>query len=332
MRLGSCLLPCLPREGMAFATFLVLLTPGIARDNLVPPPQTRTCAVHGSIENAQLGARLVVDLEPASSDGVGARTEVDGSNDFSFDEVPIGDYRLRVTGLNGNVIYEEYVSVSDGDNSLVIRLPDQQIERPASDTISVQRLERKIPPKAFTELKKSGEASRKGDLQKSVDHLQRAIQAYPDYVEAHNNLGVCYLRLNRVQEALAEFQKAGQLDPESARVNANLSSVLLMVSRYPEAEAAARRALRSDPSSDNARYILALSLKAQNRAEAEALEDLRRVAPQLPRARLAAAEILVQQGHRHQAIRELRQYLQAAASAADRPAVQSWLAQLQRGG
>lgn len=290
----------------------------------------RKFAVHGTVENIPTGSSLVAELSPMSG-GRTIQTSIEGNGDFLFDEVPTGDYWLRISSTMAGPVHQEFVSVTDGSSSIVVRLPENKVDRPGSGTVSVRQLQRKIPGKASKELKKADNDLRNGNFEQSIEHLHAAIQLYPDYMEAHNNLGVCYLRTNRIPEALKALQKARELDPDAGLVNANLSSAFLLSGRNSEAEETARRAIKADPTSDKARFILALSLKAQNRSQDEALDNLHRVVAQFPRARLAAAEIFANKGDRNRAVQELQQFLRGdSVSSSDRQVAQDWLSRLQK--
>ncbi len=314
---------------IAIAAFLGSTTPSPAQEDSPRTTRVSNCTVRGTIENMQMQTPLVAELAPAMGSGITMRTDVHPHGDFLFDDVPTGDYRLRITTAHGEVVYEKLVFLTDTGEYLAVRLPERKVGSRGGGAVSIKALERKIPGQALKEMNKSAEASHKGDVQNQIEHLRKAIQAYPDYMEAHNDLAACYVRLNRREDALAELETASRLDPDAALVNVNLSSLLVLAHRYSEAETAARRALRFDPANDRARLALALSLRAQNRGESEALDNFRRAAQQFPRARLAAAGILIRQGDTRQAAAELREFLQAAITPEERAAVQSWLAQLE---
>src|SRR5262249_38144334 len=70
-----------------------------------------------------------------------------------------------------------------------------------------------IPGKALKELRRSESALRSGDTRTSAQHLEKALQIYPNYLEGHNSLGSRYIELREYQKAAAEFQKAIDLDP-----------------------------------------------------------------------------------------------------------------------
>ena len=55
---------------------------------------------------------------------------------------------------------------------------------------------------------------------------QRALQAKPDYAEAHNNLGNVLQEQGQAAEAIACYQRALQLKPDYAEAHDNLGNVL----------------------------------------------------------------------------------------------------------
>jgi tetratricopeptide (TPR) repeat protein len=184
-----------------------------------------------------------------------------------------------------------------------------------------------IPPKAVKELQRSQSARKSGDTRSSAQHLERALQIYPDYLEGHNSLGARYIELHEYEKAAAEFQKAIDIDPRVMQPVNNLSVALFLLQRYPDAEAAARRARDLDPHDPTARYMLGAILATEKRNPEEAVEMLRETRQEFPDSRLLLAEILLRLGAVEQAENELRDYL-AVPGAEKRENVERWLARL----
>ena len=193
------------------------------------------------------------------------------------------------------------------------------------ETISLRDL--RIPPKAIKELERSQDALKSGDVRSSARHLGKAIQIYPDCLEAHNNLGARYIELEEYEKAAAEFQKAIAIDPRVVQPLSNLSVAFFLQQRYGDAEAAARRALSVAPQHPTARYMLGAILATEKRNPEEAMELLRQTKIEFPDARLLLAQILLRRGAVAQAEEELRGYL-ALADAPKRQNVERWLARL----
>ena len=56
----------------------------------------------------------------------------------------------------------------------------------------------------------------------AIDYYRQAVKLKPDLADAWNNLGSCYGRLERHQEAAAAFEKAVAADPGNERARKNL--------------------------------------------------------------------------------------------------------------
>lgn len=193
------------------------------------------------------------------------------------------------------------------------------------ETISVHDL--RIPPKAVKELQRSQNALQSGDARSSARHLERALQIYPDYLEAHNALGARYIELAEYEKAAAEFQKAIAIDPLVSQPWNNLSVAFFLQQRYGDAESAARRALNLAPQHATARYMLGAILATEQRNPEEAIGLLRQTKLEFADARLLLAQILLRRGAARDAEEELRGYL-ALPDAPKRQNVERWLARL----
>jgi tetratricopeptide (TPR) repeat protein len=187
--------------------------------------------------------------------------------------------------------------------------------------------ELRIPSKAVKEIQRSQTALRSGDVRSSAVHLERALQIYPQSLEAHNNLGSRYIELHEYEKAAAQFQKAIDIDPRVMQPFNNLSVAFFLLQRYPEAEAAVRRARDLDPHNATSRYMLGCILATENRNALEAIEMLRQTKLEFPDSRLLLAEILLRRGAVNEAENELRDYL-AAPGAEKKQNVERWLARL----
>jgi protein O-mannosyl-transferase len=91
----------------------------------------------------------------------------------------------------------------------------------------------------------------------AIREYRRALQIYPNYADAHNNLGAILLQAGRTTEAVAEYQTAVRLDPDYPDAHSNLGGALSRIpGRLPEATVELETAVRLDP--ENARRRLAL--------------------------------------------------------------------------
>ncbi len=96
-----------------------------------------------------------------------------------------------------------------------------------------------------------------GRMPDAIAEYQRAVEIYPNYAEAHNNLGALLLQSGRTTEAVAEYQAAVHIDPDYPDAHSNLGSALSRIpGRLPDATAELETAVRLDP--ENARRRAAL--------------------------------------------------------------------------
>jgi tetratricopeptide (TPR) repeat protein len=196
--------------------------------------------------------------------------------------------------------------------------------QPLAETISIHEL--LLPGGAVKEFHRSEKALRSGDFRSAAEHLQRAIQIAPNFVQAHNNLGASYIQLKEYESAVTEFQAAIALDAKIQEAYRNLGLGLFLLRRYPEAEVAARQALQFDPQRSPARYTLGRILAAEGSSTTEAEHLLRESIAQNPDARLPLAQVLFNRGASREAVAELTAYLKSPGANPDKKqAVQSWI-------
>ncbi|MGH9641549.1 MAG: tetratricopeptide repeat protein [Terriglobales bacterium] len=165
----------------------------------------------------------------------------------------------------------------------------------------------------------------KGDYETGVQHLEAAVKIDPEFLQAQVDLAKCYLRLRKSLEAVTVFSQVVKLDPKSPAGYAGSSLAFLSLRNLPEAERAARRALEIDPGSAVCRYVLGMSLAAQDKSRSEALEQLRDASGRIPDAYLAAGQIYQRNGQNSEARTELEGYLKSSKENSRNNKVKEWL-------
>jgi Flp pilus assembly protein TadD len=211
-----------------------------------------------------------------------ATAQPDGS--FIFLRVPEGEYSIEVR-CDGYFSSRTPIRHSSDDyfSEIVVPLGASSDDTPvigSSPVVSVESL--KIPEKARKEVERATREKENERLDGAIKHFRKAVEIYPEYFEAWNNLGTVYMRLGKKTEAEDAFQKAIALQQDSAPSLRNLGLLYLQTSapakaipllaracdvtehrdvfaetylgfafyeegRYPEAEACLSRALTLDP-------------------------------------------------------------------------------------
>ena len=162
-----------------------------------------------------------------------------------------------------------------------VRYLEQTSSTSPGGTISVHQLV--IPTKAAREFQRSQKSFQAGDLQSACAHLEKALQIYPNFVEAHNNLAAAYIVLQQYEKAAEQLRLTIAINPNVDVSYDNLSYALFSLGRYSEGEEAARHALQLNPLRNKTRYNLGRALAAQEHYTPEAVEVLRLASKEIDR-------------------------------------------------
>lgn len=135
--------------------------------------------------------------------------------------------------------------------------------------------------------------SKAESLEQAVVAYRKAVDAAPDWVEAHINLGTTLYQLGRFGEAHEHFSVAVQFDPDNALAEFNLGCVLEQQGKTPEAIVHLARAVELAPSLADAHLNLALAYEKTGDAQ-DAVRHLSlylRYEPEGPWAEFARSRI-----------------------------------------
>src|SRR5258708_6108369 len=235
--------------------------------------------------------------------------------------------RRRPVGLSTATGFATYLDSRDPLSFFNTRPESNPAAKPLSaNPIPVTQL--RIPSKALKEFERARKAFQSGEIRISAEHLQKAVQIYPDFIEAHNALGLRFVQIGEYQKAVTEHKIALSLDPRNAQTHQDLSLALLLLNRNQEAEAEARQALDLDPQPPASRYFLARALLAQGHLTPEAIELLHQSEHAFPNANLVLAQIHFTAGRTEQVIAALHRYLQAPPDPDNKQKAECWVAQL----
>jgi len=193
-------------------------------------------------------------------------------------------------------------------------------ERPEAKPAVVSAEFLNVPKKAMAHYEAAMEHSKKNDRAAAIEELKLAIAEYPSFTTAFNELGVLYLKTNRVEEADQTFQSALKIDPESFPAIVNRGIANVMMKRYGEAVPILRKALKKDEQSAVAHYFLGQALANLglfNDAEKELQTSLKLGGDQMKEAHRILAIIFSSRGDKKQAAEHLEAYLKIAPDTPD---------------
>jgi tetratricopeptide (TPR) repeat protein len=152
--------------------------------------------------------------------------------------------------------------------------------------------------------------------------FRKAVEATPESLSAHINLGAVLTQTGDLQGASAQFNEALRIDPESAVAHYNLAVLSARDNQHEPAISHLYQLLKVYPDDLGARFLLAQELLRSSRLE-EARAEFARVAqvdPNNEEALLEEAKLLVRQKRYRQALDTLEkghaQYPQKGRTAA----------------
>ena len=267
-------------------TLLLGLTSAAAQappSGTIPPPSERSSIGQaGSIKGRVIlesGIFLSQAVRVSLTDIRGSQANLysDNQGQFEITGLTPGDYTLEVEG--DRLVYDVStvrVEVRRGmPTILTVTLKEKSSDhasKPVGSVASVSELSADVPSKARAEFERASKAAKDGKTEEAITHLRRAIDLYPNFMMAHNDLGAQLLEQGKLDEATTELERALQIDSKAFNPNLNIGIVLVKQQRYSEAADALRKATALESTSPAAHFYLGLALKGMevlDGAEAE---------------------------------------------------------------
>jgi tetratricopeptide (TPR) repeat protein len=106
-----------------------------------------------------------------------------------------------------------------------------------------------------------------GRLEDAETSYRKAIEIKPDLTEAHYNLGITLQELGRLEDAEVSYNKAIEIKPDYAEAHSNLGNTLKELGRLEDAEASYNKAIEIKPDYAEAHSNLGITLQELGRLE-----------------------------------------------------------------
>jgi tetratricopeptide (TPR) repeat protein len=238
-----------------------------------------------------------------------------GNGRFTFNGLKSGKYLVTVDA-DGFIPIQETVEIPSGyihnTVNLIVRLtpkPDLSERLSGEKTVILQSL--KVPKNAKDELEKAEKEAAKGNLKNAIRHADKAVEIYPEYFTALNNLAVYYHRTGKNDKAVKHLRKALSLNPDAVEANSNLGRILLEMKRSDDAIPYLARASELSPTSSEIQFQLARAFILSHQFP-KSLKPLRRsleLEPPIEYARFLLAHVLFETGDLSGAVEQLALYI-----------------------
>jgi len=207
-----------------------------------------------------------VQVTLSNARGTQARLYSDNQGQFEIRNLPPGEYILQIEG--DHLVYEiiiERVDVLAGTPSVItLTLKEKRANgapRASAPVASVSELTKDVPEKARKEFERATKLAHEGKTDEAIERLRRAIQEYPNFLMAHNDLGAQLLAQGKLEEAAKELQRALEIDRKAFNPHLNLGIVFFKQQKYAQAADVLRQAIAIESTSAIAHLYLGFALK-----------------------------------------------------------------------
>lgn len=193
---------------------------------------------------------------------------------------------------------------------------------------SVSAVELSVPQKAKKEFVKAQECTTRLDTKGAIEHLKKAVEIAPQFVEAWNNLGTIAYRTKEFEQAEKYFREALKHEPESYYPLVNLGGTLLSMGRFEESMPLNQQSVEMVPNDPLAQAQLGQNYFYLGRLDAaeKYLKQAKSLDPgHFSHPQLLLMEIYAKRNQVPEAILEMEEFLKLHPDSAKAPRVRELL-------
>lgn len=287
-------------------------------------------------DGSRADRRINVKIRPQTSGDILLLT--DESGQFVVINLPAGFYNVIIDAENGFEPANQLVEiVTDGDRlkpvyTVSIRLVGKKKAEPKAAVVKAESAG--IPNRAKDSYAKALELARVADHAGAVSQLKLAVAEYPKFLEAFNELGVQYQKLNDLKNAELALQAALSIKPDAFEPMLNLGVVLFRLNRFSEAETSLREVVKVRDASALGHFYLGRTLarlKNYDEAEKELNLAISLGGDEMREAHRMLGMMYIDKDDRPRAAASLEKYLLLVPAAPDAEQLRQAIAQLRAG-
>jgi tetratricopeptide (TPR) repeat protein len=276
-------------------------------------------AVHVQLQNGRPApGNLLVQLLSSNSVPISSAFTND-VGEAALGPVPSGtDYYLQISGDGfqtartsffiplGEALHNEFVTVAAKDDNA---------GSPTAPGGSISVFDLKVPKGARKEMEKGNDFAQKREWLDAARHYQKAVDKYPQYVGAYNNLGTARMNLNDPAGAKDAYRHAVSIDAKYAQGWLNLATLAYFQRDVPDTEQDLLKAEAVEPM--NVRVLTFLAQTEFKLKKYDQAEQYARRVHRLPHVGFAMAHVIggsayENQGRIADALAQYQLYLQEA--------------------
>lgn len=222
-------------------------------------------------------------------------TFTDLSGRFSFPGLSRGTYQLTAEGDGINfettTVYADIAAFGPAPQSFTQDIQLRPIaHKPVAQPGVVNAFKQDIPLAAEQALATGVKLAEQGKTDAAMESIRNAIKIFPDYFDAHLQLGNMFLKADQFNEAIAELDRARQVNPNDERCYQSFGLLLMKQRNFAMAVAIFAEAARLNPSNPTNAVMKATALIHQAAVAPESAPATENRSYLLGRAELAMAQ------------------------------------------
>ncbi len=179
-------------------------------------------------------------------------TFTDLSGRFSFPGLSRGTYLLTADGdgltFETTSVQAEISAFGSAPQSFTQDIYLRPIaHKPTAQPGVINAFSQSVPPAAKQAFDDGLKLAEEGKTEAAVTNMRKALQLFPEYFDAHLQLGNIFLKTERFNEAIAELDFARQINPNDERAYQSFGLLLMKQRNYAVAVAIFAEASRLNP-------------------------------------------------------------------------------------
>ena len=288
-------------------------------------PVSLPAQVHGQVRYASSSAPVdhALVLLQSFRGGVVSETTTDRTGKFSFTGLVPDQYTVIVR-LPGFREEQQHVDLDTATSEYILVQLSADASTPAASPRGSNRIvDANASPEAQAEFDRGRiELIDNKNIDRSIPHLEKAIELSPNFLEAQLLLGTAYVEKHELDKAERTLLRAIEINPKVAEPQIALGEVYRQQKRHQDAERILTSGIKLGEGSAMAHLTLArvywdLGLSAKDtplgRSELEKswqeINIAMRLSPNLPEAHLLAGNLLFKAHRAKDALPEYETYL-----------------------
>jgi len=222
-------------------------------------------------------------------------TFTDLSGRFAFPGLGRGNYQLTAEGDGVNfettTVYAEVSTFGSAPQTFTQDIQLRPIShKPAGQPGVVNAFTQNVPEAAKQAFTLGIKLAEEGKTDAAIENIRQAIKIFPEYFDAHLQLGNMFLKAEQFNEAIAELDLARQVNPNDERCYQSFGLLLMKQHNFAMAVAIFAEAARLNPANPMNAVMKATALIHQAAVTEESAPATENRSYLLSRAEVALAQ------------------------------------------